>query len=321
MTASARSHRTAAWRRRSSRASSSRRGSTATSSTSPATRCCGSRSRSSSRRGGDGAHPQRARLGRRRRVDGDPKVRSPRAPRAAGRGLARRAVRDRGGVGDPRRRLSHRADRGDQARPPAARRSSQRTRASTSRPSTRRWSTPPARATRRGRVPLGGSLRRRDGAVEAAARCGHGRFDAVNLDPLTAAHAASRNAAVPVPVPVVRDRVRPAAHRALREPGAPRRPARGRRRRRRAARLLQLRTRGERGAHWTRHAARSGRARARQRFIEAGLEYASAQWEPLRFRLWVARWNERALRAYRRAGFREVQSSEPSRFLEMERPA
>jgi [ribosomal protein S18]-alanine N-acetyltransferase len=58
-----------------------------------------------------------------------------------------------------------------------------------------------------------------------------------------------------------------------------------------------------------------------QPFIEAGLEYASAQWEPLRFRLWVARWNERALRAYRRAGFREVQGSEPSRFVEMERPA
>ena len=58
-----------------------------------------------------------------------------------------------------------------------------------------------------------------------------------------------------------------------------------------------------------------------QPFIEAGLEYASSQWEPLRFRLWVARWNERALRAYRRAGFREVQSSEPSRFVEMERPA
>jgi [ribosomal protein S18]-alanine N-acetyltransferase len=58
-----------------------------------------------------------------------------------------------------------------------------------------------------------------------------------------------------------------------------------------------------------------------QPFIEAGLEYARAQWEPLRFRLWVARWNERALRAYRRAGFREVQSGEPSRFVEMERPA
>ncbi|HLX19176.1 MAG TPA: GNAT family protein [Gaiellaceae bacterium] len=58
-----------------------------------------------------------------------------------------------------------------------------------------------------------------------------------------------------------------------------------------------------------------------QPFIQAGLEYARAQWEPLRFRLWVARWNERALRAYRRAGFREVNRSEESRFVEMERPA
>jgi [ribosomal protein S18]-alanine N-acetyltransferase len=58
-----------------------------------------------------------------------------------------------------------------------------------------------------------------------------------------------------------------------------------------------------------------------QPFIQAGLEYARAQWEPLRFRLWVARWNERALRAYRRAGFREVKVNEPSRFVEMERPA
>ena len=58
-----------------------------------------------------------------------------------------------------------------------------------------------------------------------------------------------------------------------------------------------------------------------QPFIEAGLEYARAQWEPLRFRLWVASWNERALRAYRRAGFREVRTDEPSRFVEMERPA
>ena len=58
-----------------------------------------------------------------------------------------------------------------------------------------------------------------------------------------------------------------------------------------------------------------------QPFIQAGLEYALAQWEPLRFRLWVARWNERALRAYRRAGFREVKAGERSRFVEMERPA
>ena len=58
-----------------------------------------------------------------------------------------------------------------------------------------------------------------------------------------------------------------------------------------------------------------------QPFIDAGLEYARTQWEPLRFRLWVARWNERALRAYRRAGFREVRGDERSRFVEMERPA
>lgn len=58
-----------------------------------------------------------------------------------------------------------------------------------------------------------------------------------------------------------------------------------------------------------------------QPFIQAGLEYARAQWEPLRFRLWVARWNERALRAYRRAGFVEVEHDELSRFVEMERPA
>ena len=58
-----------------------------------------------------------------------------------------------------------------------------------------------------------------------------------------------------------------------------------------------------------------------QPFIDAGLEYARTQWEPLRFRLWVARWNERALRAYRRAGFREVKVNEPSRFVEMERSA
>jgi ribosomal-protein-alanine N-acetyltransferase len=58
-----------------------------------------------------------------------------------------------------------------------------------------------------------------------------------------------------------------------------------------------------------------------QPFIDAGLEYARTQWEPLRFRLWVARWNERALRAYRRAGFREVKADERSRFVEMERRA
>ncbi len=58
-----------------------------------------------------------------------------------------------------------------------------------------------------------------------------------------------------------------------------------------------------------------------QPFIEAGLDYARREWRPRMFRLWVAQWNERALRAYRRAGFREVPSAEESRFVEMERAA
>jgi ribosomal-protein-alanine N-acetyltransferase len=56
-----------------------------------------------------------------------------------------------------------------------------------------------------------------------------------------------------------------------------------------------------------------------QPFIQAGLDYATLEWRPRRFRLWVARWNERALRAYRRAGFREVHNPEESRYVEMER--
>jgi RimJ/RimL family protein N-acetyltransferase len=57
-------------------------------------------------------------------------------------------------------------------------------------------------------------------------------------------------------------------------------------------------------------------------FIDAGLGYAKEEWSPRKFRLWVAWWNERALRAYRRAGFREVQRHEGrSRFVEMERDA
>ena len=56
-----------------------------------------------------------------------------------------------------------------------------------------------------------------------------------------------------------------------------------------------------------------------QPFIQAGLDYASLEWRPRRFRLWVASWNERALRAYRRAGFREVRPHDESRFVEMER--
>ena len=45
------------------------------------------------------------------------------------------------------------------------------------------------------------------------------------------------------------------------------------------------------------------------------------EWQPRTFRLWVAGWNERALRAYRRAGFHEVRRGEESRFVEMERSA
>lgn len=57
-------------------------------------------------------------------------------------------------------------------------------------------------------------------------------------------------------------------------------------------------------------------------FIAAGLTYATEEWAPRRFRLWVAWWNERALRAYRRAGFREVRGEEGRRrFIEMERDA
>jgi [ribosomal protein S18]-alanine N-acetyltransferase len=57
-------------------------------------------------------------------------------------------------------------------------------------------------------------------------------------------------------------------------------------------------------------------------FIQAGLNYATEEWAPRRFRLWVAWWNERALRAYRRAGFREVREHDGRRrFIEMERDA
>jgi [ribosomal protein S18]-alanine N-acetyltransferase len=56
-----------------------------------------------------------------------------------------------------------------------------------------------------------------------------------------------------------------------------------------------------------------------QPFIQAGLDYATLEWRPRKFRLWVASWNERAVRAYRRAGFAEVRPHERSRFVEMER--
>jgi RimJ/RimL family protein N-acetyltransferase len=41
-------------------------------------------------------------------------------------------------------------------------------------------------------------------------------------------------------------------------------------------------------------------------FMRAQLEYASQQWQPAAFRLFVAAWNERAIRLYDRLGFREV---------------
>ena len=41
-------------------------------------------------------------------------------------------------------------------------------------------------------------------------------------------------------------------------------------------------------------------------FLRAQLEYASQLWCPAAFRLFVAAWNERAIRLYGRLGFREV---------------
>ena len=40
--------------------------------------------------------------------------------------------------------------------------------------------------------------------------------------------------------------------------------------------------------------------------LRAQLEYASQQWRPATFRLFVAAWNERAIRLYERLGFGEV---------------
>jgi len=41
-------------------------------------------------------------------------------------------------------------------------------------------------------------------------------------------------------------------------------------------------------------------------FLRAQLEYASHHWQPTTFRLFVAAWNERAIRLYERLGFHEV---------------
>jgi RimJ/RimL family protein N-acetyltransferase len=43
-----------------------------------------------------------------------------------------------------------------------------------------------------------------------------------------------------------------------------------------------------------------------ERYMDAQLEYARGQWAPRRFRLYVASWNERAIRLYERLGFREA---------------
>jgi RimJ/RimL family protein N-acetyltransferase len=63
-------------------------------------------------------------------------------------------------------------------------------------------------------------------------------------------------------------------------------------------------------------------------FMRAQLEYACERWRPLKFRLFVAAWNERAIRLYERLGFAEV-ARETRRFelvgehefVQMERPA
>jgi RimJ/RimL family protein N-acetyltransferase len=63
-------------------------------------------------------------------------------------------------------------------------------------------------------------------------------------------------------------------------------------------------------------------------FLRAQLEYASRSWQPKTFRLFVAAWNERAIRLYERLGFREVGREMRSfelvgghEFVQMERAA
>ena len=41
-------------------------------------------------------------------------------------------------------------------------------------------------------------------------------------------------------------------------------------------------------------------------FVSAGLAYATREWAPARFRLWVAAFNARAIRVYEQVGFRRV---------------
>jgi len=63
-------------------------------------------------------------------------------------------------------------------------------------------------------------------------------------------------------------------------------------------------------------------------FLRAQLEYASQSWEPKKYRLFVAAWNERAVRVYERLGFLEVGRETrhfelvgEHEFLQMERAA
>lgn len=63
-------------------------------------------------------------------------------------------------------------------------------------------------------------------------------------------------------------------------------------------------------------------------FMRAQLEHAQKQWRPDKFTLFVAAWNERAIRLYERLGFREVGREMRNfelvgrhEFVQMERPA
>ena len=63
-------------------------------------------------------------------------------------------------------------------------------------------------------------------------------------------------------------------------------------------------------------------------FLRAQLDYATGEWRPTTFRLFVAAWNERAIRLYERLGFREVRRETrhfelvgDHEFVQMERAA
>lgn len=66
-----------------------------------------------------------------------------------------------------------------------------------------------------------------------------------------------------------------------------------------------------------------------ERYMREELEYAQGEWQPRTFRLYVASWNERAIKLYERLGFREVGERHTRtferfgehEFMRMERPA